>query len=197
MLKRIGVLGGSFDPPHLGHIICSLVVAEHLDLKKIILMPVAKQPQRLGGTYAGAEERYRMVEAISEIDPIFSPSRLELDRSGISYTVDTIEQLSEIYPSEEHQLYWIIGMDAAILFDSWREPAKIVDSAKFAVMHRPGFTSDNIPVKWRDDMIIIPTPQIDISSTIVRQRISKELPIRPWVGENVEKIIRDECLYIS
>lgn len=196
-IKRIGILGGCFDPPHIGHIICSLVVGEEINLDQIILMPVAIQPQRSGGAIADAELRYRMVRAISELDPIFIPSRLEIDRAGISFTIRTLEQLIKNYPSPDHQLYWIIGMDSAIHFDTWREPEKIVELAKLVVMRRPGFSRADIPTKLRDKMNIIQTPHIDISSTMIRHRITNDLPIRPWVGEIVKKIIISERLYKS
>ena len=130
-----------------------------------------------------------------EFDPVFTPSRLEIDRSEISYTVDTIEQLVQIYPRENCQLYWIIGMDSAIHLESWREPHKIIESAQFAVMRRPGFSSSDIPSRWNDYLTVVDTPLIDISSTNIRQRIADELPIHAWVGEEVEEIIINESLY--
>ena len=194
-LKRIGVLGGSFDPPHLGHIFCSQIVAEALNLDKIILMPVATQPHRLGGAIASAETRYRMVEAISAIDPVFSPSRLEIDASGISFTVNTVDQLLKFYPLDKFQLFWIIGTDTAIHLDSWLKPDKITESIRFAVMQRPGYSESIVPEKWKDYMTFVKTPLIDISSTVIRKRITCQLPIRSLVGSDVEKIIISERLY--
>jgi len=196
-LRRIGVLGGSFDPPHIGHITCSQIVAETLNLEQIILMPVATQPQRLGGTVASAESRFRMVEAIANIDPIFSASRLEIDSSGISYTVNTVDLLLKMYPLDKFQLYWIIGMDTAINLESWLHPDKITESVRFAVMLRPGYSESDVPNKWKDFMTFIQTPQIDISSTIIRQRITSKLPIGSWVGADVENVILSERLYIG
>ena len=189
-------MGGSFDPPHLGHIICSRVVAEALNLEQVIIMPVAIQPQRLTGTTASKEARYRMMQAISTLDPIFQPSRLEIDRSGISYTIDTVEQLAKDHPNDIYELYWIIGMDSAIHLNSWRKPYDILNNAQIAVMQRPGFKSNDIPSAWRKSLTLVETPHIDISSTKIRQRIADNLPVRLWVGEEVEKVILNEHLYI-
>ena len=193
--RRIGVFGGSFDPPHLGHFICAQVVGEKLGLEKILVIPTAIQPHKPAGSVAKAEERWAMVKAITTHDEMFTPSRIEIDRSGISYSVDTLETLVEEYPLANWEIFLIVGSDAYSDISSWRNPDRIFELANLAVMCRAGHSLPVIPYSWRDKTIEVETPFVDFSSTWIKKRIRLNLPIRWLVGEAVDEIIQQQSLY--
>jgi nicotinate-nucleotide adenylyltransferase len=191
----IGVFGGSFDPPHIGHFICARIAAEKLALTKVILVPTAVQPHKLEGAGASAEARWRMLCAAVAREPLFEPSRVELDRGGLSYTVDTLDYLSKIYPKPRYQLDYLLGMDALNDIVNWREPDRIFELARLAVMCRSGQTLPELPPHWLMKTMIVDTPQIDISSTMIRRRLKEGLLVDWMVPPEALKIIRRESLY--
>lgn len=192
---RIGVFGGSFDPPHLGHFICARLVGEKLGLEKILVIPNAIQPHKPGGSFANAEERWAMVKAMTADDKMFIPSRIEIDRADISYTVNTLEALAGEYPSAEWEIILIVGSDAYSEISKWRNPERIFELANLAVMCRAGHSLPVVAPSWRKKTVEVETPFIDFSSSWIRRRIRKNLPVRWWVGEVVDDIIQQHNLY--
>ena len=136
-----------------------------------------------------------MVNAITRSDEIFLPSRVEIDRGGLSYTVDTLAQLVEQYNPDIYELFYIIGIDALEDMVSWKEPGRIIELTHIAVMQRPGFNLPKLPSQWVARVVLIETPQIDISSTLVKDRIQHNQPIRMLVGDAVSEIIQRYGLY--
>ncbi len=192
---RIGIFGGSFDPPHIAHFICARIAAEKLLLKRLFVVPSSISPHKRNGAAASAELRCEMIQALIGDDSLFELSRLEIERGGVSYTVDTLRQLAETHPSPDHELYCLIGSDALKEMDTWQDPETIFSLSKVAVMTRPGtdpFRNSNC---WTENARRVEIPRIEISSTIIRERIAAGLPVGLLVGTGVEKIIRRHRLY--
>lgn len=195
MSYRIGIFGGSFDPPHNGHFLCARIAAEKLNLARVLVIPAAAQPHKNSGAAAPAETRWRMVVAAVSGDPLLEPSRLELDRGGVSYTVDTLSIVSQQYHLSSDELFLLVGADALNEIDTWRQPQRILELARLAVMKRPGDEIKILPENWLKRIDFIDTPLIDISSTWLRRRAACGLPLCWAVPDNVANIIEQEKLY--
>lgn len=193
--KRIGIFGGSFDPPHIGHMICVRSVAETLELDQILIIPTAVQPGKPGGSIASAEDRWEMVKAITSGDSLFKPLKIEIERGRTSYTVDTLRVLRQEYPVEDADLFLLLGFDSATGIGKWREPDSIVEMAQIIVMQRVGTGRYRLPELWCEKMTIVNTPMIEVSSSDIRQRLRDKLPIRMMTGELVKMIIEKNKLY--
>ena len=191
---RIGVFGGSFDPPHIGHFLCARVAAEHLRLDRVLVIPAAVQPHKPDQPTAPPELRWEMVKAAVVGDELFQPSSIELDRGGISWTVDTLRELARRYPAPEYELYCLIGADALTEIETWRDPDAIFKLARVAVMSRPGAPRPSAS-QWAEQAQFVQTPLIDLSSTWIRQRVAAGLPVGMMVGAAVEEIILKNGLY--
>jgi len=195
--RRIGILGGSFDPPHLGHFLCARAVAEKLQLDRVLVIPANIQPHKLEGSIVSPELRLKMTSAACRLDPLFQVSDLEIQRGGVSYTVETLRELVVKYPLGSNSLYLILGADSAADLPRWKEPEEILQLASLAIMDRAGALLTELPVGWAKKIVRTVTPNVDISSTEIRRRISVGLPITWLVPGSVERIIRRESLYAN
>ncbi|MDP4620965.1 MAG: nicotinate-nucleotide adenylyltransferase [Thermoleophilia bacterium] len=190
---RIGVMGGSFDPPHDGHIALARHAARQLGLDRVLLVPVGIPPHKPDGPVIPAERRLMMVEAAAAADPVLEASRAEIDRPGPSFTVDTLERIAADHPGAD--LWFILGADQLAGFGEWRRPDRIVEIARLAVARRPGAADprDGVagddPAEGRVDLIDM--PEAPISSTIVRDRIARGEDIRDLVPGAVADILED------
>jgi nicotinate-nucleotide adenylyltransferase len=185
---RIGVLGGSFDPIHHGHLITAVAAREALGLDQVRWVPAAEQPFKVGRHAASAEHRARMVELGCGGEPGFVTDRIEIERSGPSYTVETVGTLAGRFPEAELSL--LLGADAAELFDQWRDPAGIRALARVVVFARAGES----PRPGIADQVII-VPRIDISSTEIRERVRQGRSIRYLAPDSVVAYITEQGLY--
>lgn len=178
---RLGVFGGSFDPPHVGHYLAALDAAERLGLDRVLWVPAAQQPLKaLAPHAASSEQRFEMVSAATALDPRFGASRIEIDRPGLSFTVSTLEAFALEYPDAER--YLLVGEDAWARFAEWREPDRIRTLARTDVLaRRPGSR--------------YPGRVVEVSSTEVRERVRRGLPIRGFVLDPVADIIASQGLY--
>ena len=199
---KIGVLGGMFDPIHLGHLRAAEVVREALELTQVLFVPSAVPPHRAQPS-AGALERYAMVALGTAGHAPFLPSDLELRREGPSYTVDTVAALRETHAGAEIVL--IVGSDNLPLIAQWREPAEVMRLARLAVLRRPGHDEAGLPADARALLTEaerigrgaewLATRMVDISSTEVRSRARAGLPLRGFVTEAVAGYIAAQRLY--
>lgn len=191
MSSRIGLLGGSFDPPHNGHLLAAGDAFEALSLDRLIFIPAAVQPLKVGRASATPAQRLRMVELLVDGDERFEVSRIEIDRGGLSYTVDTLAAFSAQWPSA--QLFWLIGADAIQSFSRWRQPERIVELATVVVMQRAGdaIQAPEVPgsPQW------LASRRFDISSTEIRARVKQGKSIRGFVPDAVGEFIAAEQLY--
>jgi len=189
-MKKIGILGGTFNPPHIGHLIVANEVKQALGLDEVRLMPTAVPPHKTAPGDATAKQRLQMVElAVMAIDGL-NVSDFEVKRGGVSYTFDTMHQLTEIEP--ESEFHFIIGGDMIDLLPKWHRIEELVTLVNFVGVGRPGTNATTeFPI------IMVDIPQIELSSTLIRQRITKNGTVQLLVPPAVEAFIRKEGLYGS
>lgn len=191
---RIGVLGGTFNPVHLGHLIVAEEVREQLHLEQVLFVPCARPPHKPLEDLLDAEERYFMVKLAIKSNPYFQVSRVELDREGPSYSEETLRQFKNSL--KDIELYWIVGTDATIELASWKEPLSLLKQTSFIVATRPGSTLDGLEDKFRPYIQVLSVTPIGISSTLIREKLRKGLSIKYLVPEEVENYIREKGFYI-
>ncbi len=185
------MFGGTFDPPHLGHLLAASDAHEALQLDRLLFVPAAQQPFKGDRVGASPEQRAAMCELMLGVDSRFAVDRSEILRGGLSYTVDTLASLSSAEPGAE--LVLLIGEDLAAQVATWREPERIASLARIAVMSRDAGAA--APAAGGPPMRRIATRRIEISSTEVRARVKAGLPINGFVAEPVARFIRDTSLY--
>ena len=195
---RLGILGGAFNPPHIGHLVCAQEALVQLELDKVVFMPVGEAPHRVLEGDPGAEERLEMVELATADDERFEVSRMELDREGPSYTADTLAQISAAEPDAE--LFLLLGGDQAAALGSWHEPGKVLELATVAVFERASWGRNAIGIKigrlpGADRVRYLDMPVIQISSSAIRRRAGAGVPIRYLVPDRVAAYIDSNGLY--
>ena len=201
---RIGIFGGSFDPIHLGHLILAEQCREQANLDQIRFVPCALQPHKQDGTHGTDRQRSEMVElALAGHEP-FVLSKIEMERGGVSYTVDTLTTIHELHPDDE--LFLLMGDDSLGSFSTWREPEMICTLAIPLVANRPGSGDVDLSVlkPYVDDarfalfqQTAINSPYIQISSSEIRAKIASGKSIRYLTPRPVEKYIETQKLYLS
>ncbi|MGI8620124.1 MAG: nicotinate-nucleotide adenylyltransferase [Gemmatimonadaceae bacterium] len=187
---RIGVFGGTFDPPHAGHVLVAGDACEALVLDTVVWIPVAHQPLKDAPPLARAADRRRMVELAIGGDPRFSLDTVELDRGGLSFTVDTLEKLKAAHPDAE--LVLLLGADSWASFDRWRDPERILELSVVAVIARAG---ERAPAHFGHAPEVVTARRVDVSSTEIRDRIRRGLPITGFVSDAVREHIVTAGLY--
>ena len=192
-MRRIGVIGGSFDPIHHGHLLLARFALEQIPLDEVLFIPAADQPLKQGA-YAPAEERWTMVELAVADCANFAASRLELDRPGKSYTVETLRLLHQLHPHAA--LFFIIGADNIAQLDAWHDLEGILAQCTVVVGARPGEVAGSDP-KLLARLRFIDTPLIGLSSTEIRTRRVAGLSVRNMVPEAVEAHILAKGLYAA
>jgi nicotinate-nucleotide adenylyltransferase len=189
-VRRLGVFGGSFDPPHHGHLIVAADAAEALALDLLLFVPAADPPHKPGAVVAAADLRLAMLRGATAGDPRFAVDDLELRRGGTSYTVDTLRELRAREPDAE--LVLLLGIDQFGAFEGWREPRTVARLARLGVLARQGETPEpGGPFAATP----VPVTRIDISSTVIRERVAAGRSIRYLVPEAVRAIIEEARLY--
>ena len=205
--RRIGVFGGTFDPPHIGHVAVARDVADRLGLDRVLWIPAGAPPHKPAGAGASAAARLRMVERAVTADPRFVACAIETERAGPSYTSDTLRGLRGELGAVE--LFLILGVDQYRALDSWHEPDAILRQATLAVMDRGGESAHDVSApdavtraeaSDRDrvrsgGVLFVPVRRVDVSSTDVRARVAGEEPFGHLVPEGVGAIIDEEHLY--
>ncbi len=191
---RIGIFGGTFDPIHTAHLEVAESVRQALGLDRMLLV-VANQPWQKedGRTLTPAEDRYAMVVAAVEGRPGLEPCRLEIDRGGPSYTIDTVRQLKESYPGAE--LIVVVGSDVVPGLTTWREEPALRDEVTLAVVGRPGVPPVVPPPGWR--AVNVPVAPFDVSSTELRRRLEAGGAVQGLVPEAVVRCMRERGLYAT
>ena len=187
---RIGVFGGTFDPPHLGHLVVASDACEALGLGRVLWIPSAVPPHKLGTVKASAEARLEMVRAAVEGDPRFEADDVELRREGPSYTVDTLRELAARHPGDE--LVLLIGADNLREIPGWREPGEILRLARVAVLSRDG---TGVPPDAPIPATSVAVTRVDVSATEVRRRAAAGETIRYLVPDAVRALVERRGLY--
>ena len=186
---RLGILGGTFDPPHFGHLLAAVDAAERLSLHRTVLIPAAQQPLKIGAIRASAADRLAMTRLLVQGDARFEVDAMEIERAGLSYTVDTLAAFAVRYPSDER--FFLLGEDVLRTFEQWREPGNVLTLATMVVLTRDGGGGARIP----DGAMRLPTRRIDISSTEIRARVAEGRSLRGFVPEQVAAYIAAHRLY--
>lgn len=189
---RLGVLGGTFDPPHVGHLLAASDAFEALALDKLLFVPAAVPPFKARSVQGTGEQRLRMLELTIGSDPRFEVSRLELDRDGLSFTVDTLAALAEKMPGVS--LFMLIGEDLATQIASWRDSARIAELATIVVLVREAGARSSA-LESSLPMLRLATRRLDLSSTEIRDRVQAGRSIHGFVPDAVAAFIDAAGLY--
>lgn len=187
---RVGIFGGTFDPPHVGHQIVAADACEALRLDRLLWVPAAEPPHKQGVARTPAPLRLEMTRAAVRGDARFAVDDLELRRAGPSYSVDTLRALRTRYP--EGPLFFLMGADQARELHSWREPAEVVRLARVAVLSRGG---EAVPEDTGFPLHPLPVTRVDLSATEIRLRVAAGRDVRYLVPDAVREIIEREELY--
>jgi nicotinate-nucleotide adenylyltransferase len=189
---RIGILGGTFDPPHLGHLAMAQEAHTQLGLDKVVFVPVFLPPHKELSDDPGPEARLELCELATAKDERFEVSRLELDRGGPSFTVDTLREIHAGSPGDD--LTFIVGGDVAQGFTAWREPETVLELATVAVAEREGIRRQDIAERvsalpGAGRLVFFDFPRMDVSSSSIRRRVREGRPIRYLVPDDVARVI--------
>ena len=199
---NIGVMGGTFDPIHNGHLIVAEEVRTRLDLAEVLFVPAGQPWLKVYGHISAAEHRVQMVRLVIADKPYFRLSTTEIERAGYSYTVDTIaELLSQLGSGDE--LFFILGWDSLAELPKWKEPSRLIKMCRLVAVPRPGYPIPDLKFMepkvpgLSQRVILMDKPEIDVSAFAIRNRIAQGLSIRHLVPEPVERYIREHRLYVG
>lgn len=188
--RRLGVMGGTFDPIHNGHLVAASEVAAALELDEVLFVPTGEPWQK--DLVTPTSDRYLMAEIATAANPRFKVSTVDIDRSGPTYTVDTLRDLRKLYPDAD--LYFITGADAVTSIASWKDSADLWSLAKFVAVTRPGHKLD-LPDAPEGAIQVLEIPALAISSTDIRNRVSAGKPIWYLVPDGIVQFIAKHGLY--
>jgi nicotinate-nucleotide adenylyltransferase len=193
--RRVGVMGGTFDPIHHGHLVAASEVQSWFDLDEVVFVPTGQPWQKADRTVSPAEDRYLMTVIATAANPRFNVSRVDIDRHGPTYTIDTLRDLSALHPDAD--LYFITGADALAALLTWRDHDELFDLAQFVGVTRPGHemdesTLDGLPA---DRITLVEIPALAISSTDCRDRVERDEPVWYLVPDGVVQYIGKHELY--
>lgn len=189
-MKKIGILGGTFNPPHIGHMIMANEVKHALGLDEVRLMPTATPPHKASVHDIAADQRLRMVELAIEGVEGLKASAFEIERGGVSYTYDSMKALTDQEPLVH--FFFIIGGDMIDVLPNWYRIDDLVKLVQFIGVNRPGYKGlSKYPVE------LVETPQVDLSSSLLRQRFKEGKAVQLLIPKSVEVYIRQEGLYGS
>jgi len=191
---RVGLFGGTFNPPHNAHILVATNALLQFELSAVVFVPNGTPPDRPDEPRPSSEDRLRMVEAAVDGRAGFTVSRVEIDRNGPSYTIDTIRALQDDYPEG---ICFIIGADSLIRVGTWREPAAVVASVPFIVAPREGASLDAFEREPFDNasVHVLDMAEVEVSSTLLREKVERGESIRTWVPDQVAEYIERHGLY--
>lgn len=197
---RLGLFGGTFDPPHFGHLVAAQEAAEQLGLERVLFLPAGRPPHKLGEPVSPFAARRRMVELAIADNPCFELSLLDAEQSGPSYTVDLLGCVRRaLGPGPE--LYFLVGMDSLRDLATWREPARVLEQCILVAVSRPGYPPPDLREVERqvpgaaERVLVLETPGVDISSTDLRERVAAGRSIRYLVPEPAREFIAERGLY--
>ena len=200
MNKKVGIMGGTFDPPHIGHIAMAEFVRKSLELSEVWFIPTGKISYKSTKETASALDRFNMVRLAVEGNDKFYVNDTEVFRDSFSYTFETLEELKEKHPSIEFT--FVVGADSLDYMEKWKEPQRIFNSCKIAVVNRPGISNDKIEVKKKmledafgGEIEVINMPPVDISSTQIRKMIREGKSVIQFVPEKVIEYIKHNNIY--
>jgi len=193
--RRIGVMGGTFDPIHHGHLVAASEVQSWFDLDEVVFVPTGQPWQKADRDVSPPEDRYLMTVIATAANPRFKVSRVDIERGGLTYTIDTLRELSSMYPNDE--LYFITGADAMAAILTWRDHAELFELAHFVGCTRPGHEMDESTLEGlpKERVTLVEIPALAISSTDCRARVHSGEPVWYLVPDGVVQYIGKHGLY--
>lgn len=200
MSRAVGVLGGAFNPPHVGHLILAQEALSELGLDELVLVPTGSAPHKRIEPEPGPELRLELARAAVHGVEGMRATDLEIRREGPSYSYRTLEQLADVQP--DSQLTFVMGADVAAGLASWRRPERVLELARVAIAARPGFDREGLAQELRrlgspEPPRLLPMPEIGVSSTMIRERVAAGRPVRWLVPDPVAELIAERGLYRS
>ncbi len=203
-VRRLGVMGGTFDPIHYGHLVTAEEAWSQLHLDEVLFVPSGRPPHKKDRESLDPEYRYLMVAIATAENRHFQVSRVEIDRPGLSYTIDTIEELKKVYGTKT-DIFFITGADAILEILTWKEPERILEECYLVAATRPGYDLDKLkkalPPRIRKRMdkdgriIVLEIPSLSISSTDIRERVRTGRSIKYLVPEGIAEFIEKNGFY--
>ena len=191
-----GIMGGTFDPIHLGHLVTAEEVRDYFHLDEVVFVPSARPPHKVGQVITSPEHRYLMVVLATITNPYFRVSRVELERVGPSYAVDTLRYFREFW-GDESEIYFITGADAFAQISRWNNPEELFRLCTFVAATRPGYKMVSMEEKYRQKVKMIEVSALAIASSEIRRRVKKGESIKYLVPEAVENYIKKNGLYVN
>jgi nicotinate-nucleotide adenylyltransferase len=193
--RRVGVMGGTFDPIHHGHLVAASEVQSWFDLDEVVFVPTGQPWQKADRDVSPGEDRYLMTVIATAANPRFNVSRVDIDRSGPTYTIDTLRDLAALHPDAD--LYFITGADAMAALLTWRDHEELFDLAQFVGCTRPGHELDDTTLKGlpTERITLVEIPALAISSTDCRLRVQRDEPVWYLVPDGVVQYIGKHGLY--
>jgi nicotinate-nucleotide adenylyltransferase len=191
---KICLFGGTFDPPHIGHLLIAQTICEAESFDKILFIPVNIPPHKSVNTLL--EDRLKMLEIAIDDNPNFEISDIEIKRGGVSYTIDTIRTIKKQYNISSNKISYLIGSDSLLNFHNWKDPEKILEECQIIVAIRPGFRPSDIPAWILHKIQFANIPRFEISSTNIRSRWVEGKTIRYLVTLPVWEYINKNKIYI-
>lgn len=199
--KKIAIMGGTFDPIHYGHLVAAEAVRDELEIDKVIFIPTGRPPHKKSRGISHNEHRYLMTVLATVNNPYFEVSRLEIDRPGTTYTIDTIKELKE-YCNKDTEIFFITGADAISEIFTWKNPEELLELCSFVAVTRPGYKKtklrkmvSEIKEKFNNKLYFLEVPALAISSSQIRDRVKTDSSIKYLVSESVEDYIKKFSLY--
>ncbi len=197
-MRRLGIMGGTFDPIHYGHLLMAEEARTAFALDRVLFVPNGRPAHKKIYAVSSPEDRYAMTLLATASNPDFSCSRLELDRPGPSYTIDTLRAVRQLYPELE-ALYFITGADAVLEILTWHEYDNLAQECRFIAVTRPGFVLERLAEiadkAFLDRVSFLPIPALEISSTDLRRRVRDGRSLKYLTPEPVEAYLRQQGLY--
>ena len=192
-MKKVCLFGGTFDPPHIGHLLVAQTVAEAEDFEKIIFI-LANQPP-LKNDFSKVDHRLSMLKMAVAGNPKFDISEIDIDRGGVSFTIDTIKEYKKIENLNSKEIYYLLGSDSLISFHKWEQAKDILNECQVLVAIRPGFRPSSIPSWVLKNIQFANIPRFEISSTTIRKRWAEDKTIRYMVTQPVWEYVNAHKLY--
>ena len=192
-MKKVCLFGGTFDPPHIGHLLVAQTVAEAEDFEKIIFI-LSNQPP-LKNDFSKVDHRLSMLKMAVASNPKFDISEIDIDRGGVSFTIDTIKEYKKIENLNSKEIYYLLGSDSLINFHKWEQAKDILNECQVLVAIRPGFRPSSIPSWVLKKIQFANIPRFEISSTTIRKRWAEDKTIRYMVTQPVWEYVNAHKLY--
>ena len=193
---KVCLFGGTFDPPHLGHLIIAQTIFEAENFDQIVFVPAYQPPHKNGMKISPVDQRLEMLNIAIKENPNFIMSDLEIERKGLSYSIDTIMEYKKQNNLNSNELFYLMGSDSLRQFKKWKNPKMIIDESRVIVAIRPGFRPSDIPNWILAKIQFASIPRIEISSTTIRERWVNDKTIRFMVTESVWQYINKNKLYL-